>query len=158
MGFRTICPECGAIIQPEINSGSSAYPPTGGDYEWVEKDTQALCLECGYEFDVRVRLSVTDNILIGLVSSPLPHKHNISYFAAADITRYGNDDFYYINILDFFVDRNSAEAYLTNNPLKKMSAGTQREIILINHQGHFDLSNTPIPGAFESLLCFSLPI
>lgn len=158
MGFRTICPECGVIIQPVLNSGSGAYPPTGGDYEWVEKDTLALCTECGYEFEVCVRMSIPENILIGLVSAPLPHKHDISYFAAADITRYGKDDFYYINILDFFVDRNSAEAYLSNNPLNQLSAGTQRKIILINHQGHFDLNNTLIPSAFESILRFSLPI
>jgi hypothetical protein len=141
-------------MNPKINMGTFALPPTGGDNEWVETDCLAICTACGADFEVRASYSIDGRDFVTLITSPFPEKASIIAFAVALITHYSGDLQDYIDICALFATLAEAENHLSNHPLTAPLNGKTQTVVKITSQGYWDKNNKLLPNAFEGVLRF----
>jgi hypothetical protein len=84
------CPHCLKVGQWQFGSVSVGFPPTGGDYEWAETDTQTTCPHCQQSFSVRVRVDL-DDFSSTLIRSPWPQGEGWAMYVVANVTRFAKD-------------------------------------------------------------------
>lgn len=83
------CPHCGSFAHFSLgNEGSSAMPPTGGDYEWYEQDKTVTCEDCGNQYEIRGRFVLGSDEFIRLDKSPKPNNDNIVWYAGVTADDY----------------------------------------------------------------------
>ena len=53
------CPYCKETVLPSISGVSyGGFPPTGGDYEWMETGGKATCPNCNKTSEIRVQIDI----------------------------------------------------------------------------------------------------
>lgn len=141
-----ICPYCNTKNPLYEGASLGMLPPTGGDYEWQESDTNHTCCNCQEKFEIRVRTSLESGACLLLKSSPKPLVVSIIWYAIAtiekNITSASQVETFNVRILEITQTEVEIQALYTkysqkNYPLK--------HILKVTQDGYFFLNGKYIP-------------
>ena len=148
--FYGLCPFCGNVEAWSFHKTQISYPPTGGDYEWSEVGSYALCPVCNEEIAVRVKVDLATRQIQALVSSPIPAKEDWHCYVVAFVETYAAD-LVVVRVLLFAETEAIAQEQLRVNKVTSLWAEGPT-ILDLSHEGYKDLDGTLLhPSANEQI-------
>lgn len=108
------CPNCDQKTQLNAKNVGGGLPPTGGDYDWVETETEHICPLCAAKYDIRVQKSLETGNITHLTVSPKPFKPDSIWYGIAYLMNSGGltengQKKQFINLRDIFFSLEEAQ-------------------------------------------------
>jgi hypothetical protein len=154
MALSGFCPHCAVVGPWSFGSVGGGLPPTGGDYSWMETDTQATCAACGARFPVRVRVDLDTWELDRLISSPLPSAALGVMYAAARVRNHATN-LVAVTVFGIAPSQTEAETILAAAGGAYDGGYEQRCVLELSAAGFRRLDGTPLHASANQVLAYA---
>jgi hypothetical protein len=135
------CPYCDFFFELNGKHFGGGLPPTGGDYEWSESDTERKCPSCEKKIKLRLRADTETGVILKVCGSPKLLNEGITWYAVGTV----NEDFWdkgFFSVAIYFLYQNFEEA--------QQKARHPYQLLKVTKDGYFlyengNFATTPLP-------------